>query len=180
MTLFAFLGKVYTYSNPDVLLNQIAGFKRSDASVLVSQPFAVEASWVTGKWDKLKDYMSETTIENTGDFNVGVAGALIALYDKKHDEFRARLAKLRKDAARSLSTTIISSLQTCHDTMLKFHVLTEIEAISGIEQTDSTRATLAESLQKRLDVLGAFSSDKQYLLGLRRAAMQASRYDRHH
>ena len=119
--------------------------------------------------------MSGMTVENVGDFNIGVAATLLALHEKNYDEFNGWLAKLRKDAARGLSTTIISSLQTCHDSMLKFHVLSEIETISRIEQASSARATLAESLRQRLDVLGAFSSDKQYLLGIRRAMMQILR-----
>ena len=164
-------------STSDVLLNQIAGFKQSEASLSISRPFAVEASWATGKWNKMKDYMSGAAAKNASDFNIGIAAALIAFQEKNYERFTDWLVKLRKDAARSLSTTSVSSLQACHDTMLKFHVLTDIEVISRIKQKDLTRVTLVESLEHRLNVLGAFSSNKQYLLGIRRAMMQLSRLD---
>ena len=60
--------------------------------------------------------------------------------------------------------------------MLKFHVLTEMEMISGIGKMDqASKSRLSKSLNIRLDALGPFLSDKQYILGLRRAAMQVSK-----
>lgn len=62
--------------------------------------------------------------------------------------------------------------------MLKFHVLTELEMIAGTAKDASTeRTNILESLSRRLEVIGAYLNDKQYLLGIRRAAMQLSRYD---
>jgi len=40
----------------------------------------------------------------------------------------------------------------------------------------SDRDVILENLDRRLDIIGAYTSDKQYLLGLRRAAMSLSRY----
>lgn len=138
--------------------------------------FAAEACWVTGKWDKLDGFLKDVSIDDVGDFNVGIGSALLALHKQDYDEFSKRLQKLWKDAARSLSATTASSLQSCHDTMLRFHVLTEVERISGVNaSTLGNRPNLITSLGLRLDSLGAYSSDKQYLLGLRRATMEASK-----
>jgi serine/threonine-protein kinase ATR len=59
--------------------------------------------------------------------------------------------------------------------MLKFHVLTELEMIAGTDSPDIGREKVLESLNRRLEVVGAYLNDKQYLLGIRRAAMQLSR-----
>ena len=79
--------------------------------------------------------------------------------------------------AKSLSPTSTASLQECRESMLRFHVLSEIESLSGLgRQGDTEKATVLGSLKQRLEVLGPFVSDKQYILGLRRAIMQLSKY----
>lgn len=160
----------------DVLLNQIDGFQPSLASTALSLPFAAEASWVTGKWDKLKQYLLPSGEAFGGDFNVRIGGALLALSQENLVGFSEAIDNLRHVTARSLSAINTSSLQACHEAMLRFHALTEVDAISGVSagENDET-STLLSSLDKRLDLLGAFVSDKQYLLGLRRATMQLSR-----
>lgn len=159
----------------DVLLNQVDGFQRSDASGAQALPFAVEASWVTGKWDKLRTYLSSTPDSTEADFNVGVGRALLALSDGELERFSRLLDRLRQNTARGLSVTNTTSLQGCHELLLRFHVLTEIEMISGIRgRLNGEKNGLLASLGQRLDVLGPFHSDKQYVLGLRRATMQLS------
>ena len=157
-------------------MNQVEGFQQSDATNALCLPFATEASWVTGKWDKLKGYLSISTDPSDGDFNVGVGRALLALAEDNIGEFALVLDQLRRNVARGLSTTNTTSLQGCHDSLLKFHALAEIEMIGGAGDIDKHKKTsLVSSMDRRLDVLGPFVSDKQYLLGLRRAAMQLSK-----
>ncbi|KAL9130247.1 MAG: hypothetical protein Q9217_001540 [Psora testacea] len=159
----------------DVLLNQIETFPHSAPSHALSLPFATEASWVTGKWEKLRSYVDQSPLWMR-DFNVGIGRALLALSDRQVDKFAAILGNLRSFEVRSLSTTNTASLQECHESMLKFHVLAELEAISGAPDAGNVdKQNLTKSLNQRLDVLGPFLSDKQYILGLRRAAMQLSR-----
>ncbi|KAL8774572.1 MAG: hypothetical protein Q9209_000945 [Squamulea sp. 1 TL-2023] len=146
----------------DVLLNQIDGFEPASSRSSIALPFACEASWVTGKWNRLEEYLGNISENMTGDFNVGVARALLALARNEKETFAQIVNDVRRTTARSLSVTNTASLQACHNVLLKLHALTEIEAI-GV------------SLDQRLDLLGAFNSDKQFLLGLRRAAMQLSR-----
>ena len=101
---------------------------------------------------------------------------MLALRKKEKDEFTKTIAALREGVVRGLSPTVTSSLQACHDQLLKLHVLYEIEAISGIsDNATADRDAILGGLDRRLDVLGAYTSDKQYLLGIRRATMQLSR-----
>ncbi|KAL9104639.1 MAG: hypothetical protein Q9163_000443 [Psora crenata] len=158
-----------------VLLNQIETFHHTPMSQALSVPFATEASWVTGKWEKLRMYINQSTPE-TGDFNSDVGRALLALLDDRLDQFAMIIRNMRSFEARNLSTTSTASLQECHESMLRFHVLAELEAISGAQGADYVdKANLIESLNQRLEVLGPFVADKQYILGLRRATMQLSK-----
>ena len=160
----------------DVLLNQIDGFESSEASRVQSAPFATEASWITGKWDKLAQILSTIKQEDNGDFNIGIGSALVALHRKDRGGFLKIIDRLRSSTSQSMSMVSTSSLQVCHDTMLRFHILTEIELMSGMKDNRIDRPAMHTTLNRRLDVLGAYSSHKQYLLGIRRAVMQLSRY----
>jgi serine/threonine-protein kinase ATR len=141
-------------------------------------PFAAEAAWSTGKWDQLEKILtlpSEAAQVST-DFKVGVGKALLSLRQKQTDEFQRIVAGLREGVARALSPTSTASIHASHDSLMKLHVLYELETISGISAgIPQNRDTVLEHLDRRLDILGAFTSDKQYLLGIRRAAMELSR-----
>ena len=164
------------YTLKDVLLSTIAGLHESQATVLMTRPFAVEASWVTGKWDKLDHYLPHKDAGFGGDFNVGIGSVLLALYKKDFHRSTEMISLIQKGIAKGLSMPATTSLQACHDDMLKFHILTEISVISGLnESEDPDLPSLLTALDQRLNVLGAFFIDKQYLLGLRRAAMQLSK-----
>ncbi|KAH2263658.1 hypothetical protein KXV44_000323 [Aspergillus fumigatus] len=136
-------------------------------------PFAVEASWITGNWDKLRSYLQMRSPENTGDFNIGVGSALCALRLGNKTEFRNIIHDLQLSVAKSLTVNSVTSLQSCHDSILKLHALTEMELISDCEGTENSSLTsIHDVLNRRLDVLGGYIADKQYLLGLRRATME--------
>ena len=117
-----------------------------------------------------------STEASDGDFNVGVGKALLALSEDNLSHVSEILDQLRRSTARGLSAANTTSLQGCHDSLLKFHVLTEIEIIGSVRDMDKDKkANLASLMDQRLDVLGHFMSNKQYLLGIRRAAMQLSK-----
>ena len=60
--------------------------------------------------------------------------------------------------------------------MLKLHVITEIEMISNVRNLDQAEKThLRTSLDLRLEAIGPFLPDKQYILGVRRAVMELSK-----
>ncbi len=118
------------------------------------------------------------TAQSSGeDFNISIGRALLALHNKDTPQFTTCVRSLREQIARSLTVATTPSLSTCHNDMLKFHVLTELEMIAGADNSFMGREKVLESLNKRLEVVGAYLNDKQYLLGIRRAAMQLSRYD---
>ncbi|KAH6630423.1 phosphatidyl inositol 3-kinase-like protein [Chaetomium sp. MPI-SDFR-AT-0129] len=158
----------------DVLLNCVEGMAVNSNKVA---PFAVEASWATGRWQTLEKYLR---LHSAGDvsevFNLGVGQALLCLRDGKVDKFREHVQMLRDKVAGSMTYTATSSLRASHDAMLKCHVLTDLEIIvsHGDHGNKDPHGTLV-ALDRRLEVLGAYVSDKQYLLGVRRAAMELMR-----
>ncbi|KAI4194332.1 MAG: hypothetical protein LQ350_007823 [Teloschistes chrysophthalmus] len=150
-------------------------FRASLTSPTVLLPFACEASWVTGRWDKLQGYLAHVPQSLNGNFNIGVGRTLLALAKDPKEAFAHTLDDIRRRTAKTLNATNTTSLQACHDVLLKLHALTEVEAIGGIRKHDvPDTSTLVTSLDHRLELLGPFMSDKQYVLGLRRAAMQLS------
>jgi len=135
----------------------------------------VEASLWTAKWEKLGEYLMLCPEESTSDFTIGIASALNALRKGDKAAFHETVEGLRLSRAKQMTSNTTSSLQSCHDELLQLHALSEIEAIVGAdEQTPSARAKLINALDHRLDLLGVYTSEKQYLLGLRRAAMRLS------
>ena len=110
------------------------------------------------------------------DFNVGVGRALLALRHRKATEFQTIIATLRETLAKSLTASATASIQACHDQLVKLHALYEIESISSMNaQVIPNREAILENMDRRLEIIGAYTSDKQYLLGIRRAAMTLSR-----
>ncbi|TVY28597.1 Protein kinase [Lachnellula hyalina] len=160
----------------DVLLNYVEGMKTTTETSSRLLPFATEASWATGRWLALKKYTSTESKIVSEDFNVRVGHALLALHGKNPDLFQSTVQSIREQIAGSLSTAATASLATCHDNMLKLHVLTEMEMIAGTNNGGVDRPKVLESLNRRLEVIGAYLDDKQYLLGIRRAAMQLSNH----
>ena len=156
----------------DTLLNQICCLKVGDDIPSLAKPFAVEASWMTGRWANLEDFLIYVSPSDLNQFDIGFASAIHSLYHGNIDRFSSLVYNLRSDLARGTSSSNIASLQSCHEIMLKFQALSELEEIAGLPTENSS---LIGTLDQRLSVVGAFASDKQYLLGVRRAAMQASR-----
>jgi serine/threonine-protein kinase ATR len=110
------------------------------------------------------------------DFNVGVGRALLALRRKDRLDFTTIIANLRAALAAELSPSTTASIQACHDHLVKLHALYELEAVSGMVATGLVnREVILENLDRRLDLIGAYTSDKQYLLAVRRATMTLSR-----
>ncbi|KAF2828831.1 hypothetical protein CC86DRAFT_319926 [Ophiobolus disseminans] len=164
----------------DSILNYVDGFRASNSLSDSTLPFAAEAAWSSGKWEQLEKTLgsSPTTTNAFLHFNVGVGRALLALRRNNGDEFKSTVASLREAVAAGLSPSTTSSIQACHDHLVKLHALYEMEAISGMTPTRSPdREVILENLDRRLDLIGAYTSDKQYLLGLRRATMSLSRID---
>jgi serine/threonine-protein kinase ATR len=136
--------------------------------------FAAEAAWMTGKWNTLDGFLRSAISANSTDFNVGVGKAILALQQGDEVVFARTIASLRENLVQSLSASSTASLAAAHPVTLKLHALYELEqmAVRGGNAGNS----LMESMDRRLDIVGAFTDDKQYLLGLRRAVMYFSSY----
>lgn len=140
-------------------------------------PFAVEAAWATGRWEVLQRYFNAY---NAGDrfeeFNLGVGSTLLALKEGQTDLFVAKIQELKEKVAVSMSVSSTTSLQAAHESMLRCHVLADLEIIAGdCRREESDQQEIMTMLNRRLEVLGAYVNDKQYVLGIRRAAMELMR-----
>lgn len=141
--------------------------------------FAAEAAWASGKWRRLERMMAEQVptldLFSHRDFSIDLARALLHLRDKKSKDFLFAISELRDNVKRGFSASSVASLKSCHSQILKLHVLYEVESLSGINGVDAdNRQEMFQMLDRRLAVLGAHDSDKQHLLGVRRAIMQSS------
>ncbi|RNJ56129.1 serine/threonine-protein kinase M1 [Verticillium nonalfalfae] len=161
----------------DVLLNHVEGMHLDVTSENRIVPFAVEAAWATSRWDTLSKYAGRFHGDFMEDFNVGIARLFDSMRqgNSTRTKFTETLDLMRKKIASGLTYTATSSLQASHELMLRCHILTDIELITQEREVDGPQhqATL-KLLERRLEVLGAYVYDKQYLLSIRRAAMQLS------
>lgn len=138
-------------------------------------PRAAEASWVTGNWSLLRKELSKAPASVLEDFEVCISRALIALADNKRDDFSNTISIIRQDVTKSLTPSSTASLQACHSPLLKLHILYELEASSGLcDFANRNRSNIMQILDKRLEVLGAYLAEKQYILSIRRAVLQLS------
>jgi serine/threonine-protein kinase ATR len=162
----------------DSILNYVDGFHANNSLSNSTLPFAAEAAWSTGKWEQLERLLGASSYGDTNtfmDFNVGVGQALLALRRRNGTQFQEIIAKLRELLAKSLSPSTTTSVQASHDHLVRLHTLYEIEAVSGMGTTAvRDRELILDNLDRRLDIIGAYTSDKQYLLGVRRATMTLS------
>jgi serine/threonine-protein kinase ATR len=137
--------------------------------------FAAEASWNTGKWHVLEQFLDSEPGSKSQDFNVGVGRALSAMRRQDKIGFQQTISDLRVGITRGLSVSATSSLAAVYPQTIKLHALYELDMISGMAESRPEPNTLMDTLDRRLDVLGAFTEGKLYLLGLRRAAMGLSK-----
>jgi serine/threonine-protein kinase ATR len=156
-------------------LNYIGGWGSSSVANKVV-PFTVEASWSMGRWDVLeKNVRHYDAGDITKNFNVGIGNALLCLKRGDLEGFTSLIEKMRNRVASSLTYSTTASLQASHDARLKCQALSDLEMIAYLEEGDDKKSLLT-MLDRRLDVLGSRFNDKQYLLGIRRAAMELRRY----
>ncbi|KAK3954844.1 phosphatidyl inositol 3-kinase [Pseudoneurospora amorphoporcata] len=161
----------------DNLLSFAEGIEKTPSSLGKVMPFVLEASWATGRWQIMEKYLRSYTEGDVTDiFNLGIADALLCLKEGDGERFEELLQAMRDKVAGSMTFSATSSFKTCHDAMLKCHVLADLEMIANAEPVEGEgHEPLMKALERRLEVLGAYVSDKQYVLGVRRAAMELMR-----
>ena len=160
----------------EILLHQFATSPKTQRSPEITLPYAAEAAWNTDQWATLENIVTQAKNSQINSFNVRVAAVLIALFHGNKPGFLDELDSLRRDEARTFSATNTLTLQACHETLLRLHVLAEIEMISGFGRLSQVeKAKLINCLDQRLATVGAFLGHKQYILGLRRASLRLSK-----
>ncbi|KAF5605879.1 uvsb pi-3 kinase [Fusarium pseudocircinatum] len=159
------------------LLNHIEGMHTDASTDNKIMPYAVEAAWVTGRWESLTKFAQRFRGDPIEDFNISIATLFEKLRAKDKPEELIKIMKdIRVKISSSMNAASTSSLQACHDLLLKSHVLTDVEIIIGTKAGDEiARQTTAALLERRLEIIGAYMNDKQYLLGIRRATMELTR-----
>ncbi|KAI0427754.1 phosphatidylinositol 3 [Xylaria sp. FL1042] len=162
----------------DVLLNYVEGIEKHTAVATINRivPFAVEAAWATGRWQTMQKFFSKYQGDPSEDFNVSIAQALLYLQRGWTKEFVQAMKAMRERVGASMTSSTTASLQACHEPILRAHVLTDLELIAGVNNDgDQHPQDILKSLSRRLEVLGSYVNDKQYVLSVRRAAMELSR-----
>ncbi|KAI0897246.1 phosphatidyl inositol 3-kinase [Annulohypoxylon nitens] len=162
----------------DVLLNYVEGIEKHTAVATINRivPYAVEASWATGRWRTMEKFITKYQGDRTENFNVSIAQALLYLRKGWTKAFVDEMKILRDRVNASMNFSITSSLQACHEPMLKCHVLTDLELIAGINNDGNQHPQeVLKTLDRRLEVLGSYVNDKQFVLSIRRAAMELMR-----
>lgn len=140
-------------------------------------PFAVEAAWVTSRWEILTKFTTRIAGNVTQDFNLSIAVLFDALRKNQDNQnIQSTIREMRQSIASSMNTSSTASLQAAHEQLLRCHVLTDLEMIIDSQpQGEEERRKAMMILDNRLQVVGAYFNDKQYLLGIRRAAMELMR-----
>jgi serine/threonine-protein kinase ATR len=144
-------------------------------SIITTLPFATEAAWMTGRWDTLEELLHNDQAKKSQDFNVGLSKALLAIRHQDTEGFRSVITNLRRSLSSTFKPSITSSMSNAHNHLLKLHVLYELEALSGLSD-ESNASKLLHVFPGRLDVIGSYTDDKLYVLGVRRAVMELSRF----
>ncbi|KAK2593293.1 serine/threonine-protein kinase M1 [Conoideocrella luteorostrata] len=159
----------------DVLLNHVEGMRTDPSADGRVMPFAVEAAWVTGRWEILAKFIARFQGDLMQDFNMSLATLFDSLQrEDAFNAFKKTVQDIQDKITSSMTVSATASLTAAHDLLLKCHVLTDLEAIVGTVDENDRQRTMA-LLDGRLEIIGGRFSDKQYLLGVRRAAMELSR-----
>ena len=137
-------------------------------------PLALEAFWATERWDSLEEFLKPIDQSRRyEEFNCGVAETLRRLRSADTAGVEEAVQCMREQISASMTLSKTSSLRACHTTLLQCHVLNELEMIAGVDRYSSLdRRDIVNSLNRRLEVLGAYFGEKQFVLGVQRAAMQ--------
>ncbi|KXS98458.1 hypothetical protein AC578_8070 [Pseudocercospora eumusae] len=133
-------------------------------------PLAAEACWMTQDFRGLEQRLQLLPKDEAADFNLGIGRSIVHASEETSGSLNEEVSSLRQSIVEGLSMSSTDSLQTCHSEMVKLHVLYEMEAIMATDRNGSS--ALMETFEKRLNAVGAYVHDKQYILGIRRAAMR--------
>ncbi|KAF8246273.1 hypothetical protein K440DRAFT_655242 [Wilcoxina mikolae CBS 423.85] len=161
----------------DALLHQVDGLmSRSSESHTRLLPFAVEASWVSGNWDALDRYLSTSNERTDSTYDIRMGYTLSELRKHNMEAFLKRLDSAREGVTSMMTESATGNIRQCHHFLVQLHALSEVQSISEALQCEEIDlAGLTQTFKSRLNLMGTYSTDKQYILAVRRAALQLSR-----
>jgi serine/threonine-protein kinase ATR len=143
---------------------------QSTTSLETLLPSAIEACYMTGDSTSLTRLLKSTPESMADDFNVGIGHAIQANNLSDPASLMQHVTSMRKNITTGMSAANGSSLHGCHAELRSLHILSEIEALKdGTEETPKSMALIFERFEKRLSAVGSYISDKQSILGIRRA-----------
>lgn len=146
-----------------------------------AKALAVEASWSMNEFEIMRGFFDSDVDRGPESRNMNIARILYSLSIDEDDDAAKLILDARTEIARSMTDANTTSLQACHDSILHLHALHDIESQYAryklsderIEDNDLDRQNLLD--ENRLSIIGPNTSDKLFLLGIRRAVLQIRR-----
>ncbi|CAK3819966.1 kinase rad3 [Lecanosticta acicola] len=154
----------------ETFLNASRGTNEKRFTTEMHLPLAAEACWMTENLNGLEKVLSNHAQKDATEFNVGIGQCLLRAADVSEGSFLGELQRLRKSITESLSMAGTDTLQNCHSELRNLHVIYELEALMNADAAQAS--TMLQAFDKRLAAMGSYIHDKQYVLGIRRAAMR--------
>ncbi|KAF8469032.1 hypothetical protein BDZ91DRAFT_776018 [Kalaharituber pfeilii] len=153
--------------------------KRSDSPSPKIIDLAVEASWLAEKWDYLDSLLKQKHERTEPSYEIHMGEALSAFRAGNLEAFDSAIQTARQNIVKGLSHSSTGTLDQCHPNLLKLHALFELQSIStalrhGVFDQPRQKDQFVARLQRRLDLLGTSTRDKQYILAIRRAVFGIS------
>lgn len=143
---------------------------QSEASLANLLPSAVEACCMINDSASLTRHLKVIPETMADDFNVGIGFAIDANNSSDPEALMKHVKSIRKNITTSLTAASGSSLSGCHTELRRLHILSEIEMLKdGWGETPESMTDIFENFEKRLNAVGSYISDKQSILGVRRA-----------
>ena len=144
--------------------------EQSESSLANLLPSAIEACCMINDSASLTRHLELTPETLADDYNVGIGYAVHANNSNKPDVLMKHVKSIRKTITTSMTAANGSSLHGCHTELRRLHILSEIEMLKdGWQETPESMEIMFENFEKRLSAVGSYISDKQSILGIRRA-----------
>lgn len=142
--------------------------------------FAVEASWRLGNWSSLEHFLNKQSEET---FELAVGKILLSMRRNDETQFFTHLQAARNDQMSMLAAASMESYRRGYDSIVKLHMLYEIEATFKAWQANGPKRycisaeQLAKDWDKRLEITLPSFKVREPILNLRRILLYGLRYE---
>ncbi|CAE8687722.1 unnamed protein product [Polarella glacialis] len=170
-------------------LHLIQGMHVEDGMSAQLRPYAVEAAWQLGSWDRLSQALETPSGPSEGaDFQFQLGSALLALHHQDKERLGSVLQEATLQTTRAVASAARESYTRAYQHLLRLHLLSDISWLSecprggvgGAAQAAANRQSpapgrpgqLATILLARSEVTAATFSARQLLLSPLRVALE--------